>query len=259
MELSTNAKKSINDVRKIYEDRNCLADVDFLCSIFDIMEQEDGFHEVLSYEIMSGDKRIAYEQRGRVFIDLDKARKETLYSYKCAKKCNDVESEIACRNMFMLVIVFHELSHISQDYGFSNFTALNNLFEAFEDAYDKYRYFIYYGLFKRRYDFCERHANMHSFRLLSDIYKNDSLNEILGDNYFAMVKGNIKRKYVDYAIKHLGMTYGYFETLPLIQKMDACITLSFEEEAFVRGIISDYELGNIDFSESIKQLKRSRY
>lgn len=259
MELSTNAKKSIIDVRKIYEDKSRLADVDFLCSIFDIMASEDGFNEVLSYEITSHDKCIAHEQRGRVFIDLDKASKETLSLYKMQRNNKVFESEIACRNMFMLVIVFHELSHISQDYGFSNFPNLNNLFEAFEDAYDKYRYFIYYGLFKRRYDFCERHANMHAYRLLSDIYKGDSLDEILGDNYFAMVKGNIKRKYVDYAVKHLGMTCGYLEDLPLIQKLDACITLSCEEEAFVRGIISEYELGNINFSESIKKLKRSRY
>lgn len=118
MELSTKAISAIKEVKNDYSRLNRLADIEFLITIFDIMDKEEGFSDVLSYEIIEYGKYVAMESQGRVFIDLNRALNETNNLYSVNHSDITTSSEVDARNMFMLVIMFHEFVHIAQEFSF---------------------------------------------------------------------------------------------------------------------------------------------
>lgn len=254
MELSTSAKEAIYELRTDYERQNRLADLEFLCTVFDIMDKEEGFRDVLSYEVIDNSRNLAYEMVGRVVIDLSNALKETSYLSNIFKCYYDKERIIPVRNMFMLAIMFHEFTHVSEEFGFSEIADVNKYFESF---YAKNRTLIYklMRLFNNNAMMDERYANAHTYRLLSDIYPGGYLNQILGDAYFAMVDGNIKHKHFENSIKRLKLYQDNLASLPLITRLDLGVPLSSLEEEQVKKLTRDIWTSRNSFSGALNILK----
>lgn len=103
--------------------------------------------------------------------------------------------------------------------------------------------------------FLERHATLLAYRLLVDVINEEDLNEVLATNYLDMIIKNLKKRYMDKAIKHFDFNYGYLDTLPLILKLETCVTLNMEEYELVRKIINTWFKNPYPFEALIKELK----
>lgn len=249
MELSVKTIDELRILKDDYERLERLFDLEYLCSVFDIMECEDGFRDVLSYEIFNESKDIAYTKGGRVFVGLENALLET---ESIAYECGIGESDIInpARNMFMLYILFHEFTHISQNYGFSFYPEVNELFLTLGERRKDFMY-ILMNIFGRKNMIHERHANTHSLRLLLGIYESGYLNSLLGSIYYSMVNEGLSKKYTDKCINMLKLKGNDLNNLPLLIKLDLGLSLTAEE----MKIFSEIMEKDICYTEKIKELK----
>lgn len=218
MELDENIINEINNLRLAYEREEKLADYLFIKEVLDIIEATPLFKPVLSYEIFNGFGIMANSGGGRVSINSEKVIDRTKSEIKFwGNQLRDYEI-LPTRNMYVLAIVLHEVTHAWQDSGLSEFEEVNRLYADLDAATFSGIARLVYLLRGKRIISSERHANLCAYKTLAKIYDEESS------------MGRIARFYYLDLLLHL-----YKKSCPIKKDLNAF------------GLKDDYNLDGIPF------------
>lgn len=169
MELSKRAINELISLKDEYERKETLADSRFISNALDIIESEDRFHNLLTYEFSDDEDFPCCTEDNKIFINFDRLLKFSKRNLHLFNEDFLEEEMFALRNLEVLSALMHESSHVWYFCGLDDYDEINRLYLKINEVCDTRHGKFIYNIF--RSNICiERHANIEATRELGYIY-----------------------------------------------------------------------------------------
>lgn len=255
-------QSTIDEIKKVkndYERKYKLADKTFMKEVLSILKQESKLYWHIKYEFLDDKNQLgAFIEEDIMYFQYEQLLKYCMEHAKHWEGSMGIADLTPIINLYFIVTMFHETSHIWQIKGLSENKEVNRFYQ---DVYKKFE--EYHLLFRLKYYFnplifsFERHANIDSYRETSRIYQGTIYHDVAEANHMFVLnylKNMVSPVSKTIKMAHLKEDYDFsglstYDALEFGSPLDEKILTDIDDVSI------DFAKGNIEYPEAIETIK----
>lgn len=186
-------KSTLNELKKLridYEKREKVFDIDFILAYFDLVNGTSLFNDSIAFSFVDNPRVSAYENCGVVTVSIEGLKRQAMQILSVFTELYTPETEYRIKNLFALLALAHETSHVAQSFGLDPDEVVNEFYRALNSRAIMGHVVSVLSTvcsFFSDISSFERHANIDAHKALIDIYDDSPLGVIPKTFYLDLI------------------------------------------------------------------------